>query len=121
MRVSRNVLYDNNINFSISGGSVASAENNIVALNGATVPNGTVIQQQLTIAPRRIFSAGGFSRYVKQVTMARSSSASNSGVNSETSQPAPITRPTILSMIMVEIPSGYQERLRPDHFRTTSF
>jgi hypothetical protein len=45
IRISRNVIYDNNTNFSISGGTIATSGNNSVAVNGATVPNGTVTQQ----------------------------------------------------------------------------
>jgi hypothetical protein len=46
IRVSRNVIYDNNNNnFSIAGGTIASSGDNIVAVNGATVPNGTVTKQ----------------------------------------------------------------------------
>ena len=45
IRVSRNVIYDNNINFSITGGTIATSGNNIVAVNGATSPNGTITQQ----------------------------------------------------------------------------
>jgi hypothetical protein len=45
IRISRNVIYDNNTNFSIAGGTIASSGNNNVAINGATVPNGTITQQ----------------------------------------------------------------------------
>ena len=45
IRVSRNVIYDNNANFSIAGGTIATSGNNIVAVNGATSPNGTITQQ----------------------------------------------------------------------------
>jgi hypothetical protein len=46
IRVTRNTIYDNNTNFSIAaGGTIASAGNNMVAVNGATIPNGTVTQQ----------------------------------------------------------------------------
>ncbi|MCG2643611.1 MULTISPECIES: hypothetical protein [Bradyrhizobium] len=46
MRVSRNIVFDNVSDFSIAGGgTIASAGNNIVAGNGATVPNGTVTQR----------------------------------------------------------------------------
>jgi hypothetical protein len=45
IRITRNTIYDNNVNFSIAGGTIASAGNNMVAVNGATVPNGTVTQQ----------------------------------------------------------------------------
>jgi hypothetical protein len=45
IRISRNEIYDNNTNFSISGGTIATAGNNDVAVNGSTVPNGTITQQ----------------------------------------------------------------------------
>jgi hypothetical protein len=45
IRISRNVIYDNNTNFSITGGTIATSGDNIVAVNGATVPNGTVTKQ----------------------------------------------------------------------------
>jgi hypothetical protein len=45
IRISRNVIYDNNTNYSISGGTIATSGNNNVAVNGATVPNGTITQQ----------------------------------------------------------------------------
>jgi len=45
IRISRNTIYDNNTNFSISGGTIATSGNNNVAVNGATVPNGSVTQQ----------------------------------------------------------------------------
>jgi hypothetical protein len=46
IRVTRNTIYDNVANFSISGGgTIATAGNNMVAVNGATAPNGTVTQQ----------------------------------------------------------------------------
>lgn len=45
IRVTRNVIMNNGNNFSISGGTIASAGNNMVAVNGAGVPNGTVTQQ----------------------------------------------------------------------------
>jgi hypothetical protein len=45
IRISRNNIYDNNTNFSISGGTIATSGNNNVAVNGATVPNGTITQQ----------------------------------------------------------------------------
>jgi hypothetical protein len=45
IRITRNVIYDNTTNFTIAGGTIASAGNNMVAVNGATVPNGTVTQQ----------------------------------------------------------------------------
>jgi hypothetical protein len=45
IRISRNNIYDNNTNFSISGGTIATAGNNDVAVNGSTVPNGTITQQ----------------------------------------------------------------------------
>ncbi len=45
IRITRNTIYDNNTNFTIAGGTIASAGNNMVAVNGATVPNGTVTQQ----------------------------------------------------------------------------
>ena len=45
VRISRNILYDNNTNFTITAGTIASAGNNIMADNGATVPNGTVTQR----------------------------------------------------------------------------
>jgi hypothetical protein len=45
IRISRNVIYDNNTNFTITGGTIATSGNNDVAVNGATVPNGTITQQ----------------------------------------------------------------------------
>ena len=45
IRVSRNLIYDNNTNFSIAGGTIATSGDNYVAVNGATVPNGTITQQ----------------------------------------------------------------------------
>ena len=45
IRVTRNVIMDNTTNFTIAGGTIASAGNNQVAVNGATVPNGVVTQQ----------------------------------------------------------------------------
>jgi hypothetical protein len=45
IRISRNVIYDNNTNFTISGGTIASSGDNNVAVNGATVPNGTITKQ----------------------------------------------------------------------------
>jgi len=45
IRVSRNTLYDNNANFSINGGTIATDNQNLVAVNGATVPNGTITKQ----------------------------------------------------------------------------
>src|SRR5580700_1738894 len=45
IRITRNTIYDNNTNFTIAGGTIATAGNNMVAVNGATVPNGTVTQQ----------------------------------------------------------------------------
>jgi hypothetical protein len=45
IRISRNVIYDNNTNFSISGGTIASAGDNVVAVNGSTNPNGSVNHQ----------------------------------------------------------------------------
>jgi hypothetical protein len=45
IRISRNVIYDNNTNFSISGGTIATSGDNKVAVNGSTVPNGTITQQ----------------------------------------------------------------------------
>jgi hypothetical protein len=42
IRVSRSTIYDNNINFSITGGQIATDGNNVGAINGATMPNGTV-------------------------------------------------------------------------------
>jgi hypothetical protein len=45
IRISRNEIYDNNTNFSISGGTIATSGNNDVAVNGSTVPNGTITQQ----------------------------------------------------------------------------
>jgi hypothetical protein len=44
LRVSRNVIYDNTTNFSILGGTIATRGDNKVAVNGATVPNGTIAQ-----------------------------------------------------------------------------
>jgi hypothetical protein len=45
IRISRNVIYDNTTNYSIAGGVIATAGNNSVAVNGSTVPNGSVTQQ----------------------------------------------------------------------------
>jgi hypothetical protein len=45
IRVTRNVIMNNTTNFTIVGGTIASAGNNQVAVNGATVPNGVVTQQ----------------------------------------------------------------------------
>jgi len=45
IRVTRNVAIDNALDFTISGGTIASAGNNIVSGNGATVPNGTITQR----------------------------------------------------------------------------
>jgi hypothetical protein len=45
IRISRNVIYDNTTNYSISGGTIATSGNNNVAVNGSTVPNGTITQQ----------------------------------------------------------------------------
>jgi hypothetical protein len=45
IRISRNVIYDNNTNYSISGGTIATSGDNKVAVNGSTVPNGTIAQQ----------------------------------------------------------------------------
>jgi hypothetical protein len=45
IRISRNTIYDNNTNFSINGGTIATGGNNFVAVNGATVPNGSITQQ----------------------------------------------------------------------------
>jgi hypothetical protein len=45
IRISRNVIFDNNTNFSIAGGTIATSGDNIVAVNGATVPNATVTKQ----------------------------------------------------------------------------
>jgi hypothetical protein len=45
IRISRNVIYDNNNNYSIAGGLIATSGDNIVAVNGATVPNGSVTKQ----------------------------------------------------------------------------
>jgi hypothetical protein len=42
MRVSRNTIYDNINNFAIMGGQIATDGNNVGAINGATMPNGTV-------------------------------------------------------------------------------
>jgi hypothetical protein len=46
IRISRNVIYDNNTNFTITGGgTIATSGDNYVAVNGATVPNGSITQQ----------------------------------------------------------------------------
>jgi hypothetical protein len=45
IRITRNVIMNNTTNFTIVGGTIASAANNQVAVNGATVPNGVVTQQ----------------------------------------------------------------------------
>jgi len=45
IRISRNVIYDNTTNYTIAGGTIATSGDNIVAVNGATVPNGTVTKQ----------------------------------------------------------------------------
>jgi hypothetical protein len=43
IRVSRSTIYDNNNNFSIAGGGqIATDDDNVGAVNGATMPNGTV-------------------------------------------------------------------------------
>jgi hypothetical protein len=43
IRVSRSSIYDNTNNFSITGGGVIATDgNNVGAINGATMPNGTV-------------------------------------------------------------------------------
>jgi hypothetical protein len=45
IRISRNVIYDNNTNFTIAGGTIATSGDNYVAVNGPTVPNGSITQQ----------------------------------------------------------------------------
>jgi hypothetical protein len=45
IRVTRNTIYANTNNFAIATGVIASAGNNMVVVNGATSPNGTVQQQ----------------------------------------------------------------------------
>jgi hypothetical protein len=46
IRISNNNIYDNTTNFTIAGGAtIASSGNNKLAVNGATVPNGTITQQ----------------------------------------------------------------------------
>jgi hypothetical protein len=45
IRISRNLIYDNNTNFSITGGTIATSGDNYVAVNGATVPNGSITRQ----------------------------------------------------------------------------
>jgi hypothetical protein len=45
IRISRNVIYDNTANYSISGGTIATSGDNKVSVNGSTVPNGTITQQ----------------------------------------------------------------------------
>jgi hypothetical protein len=45
IRISRNVIYDNTTNYTIAGGTIATSGDNIVAVNGATVPNGAVTKQ----------------------------------------------------------------------------
>ena len=45
IRISRNAIYDNNTNFSISGGTIATGGNNFVAANGSQAPNGSITQQ----------------------------------------------------------------------------
>jgi len=42
IRVSRSTIYDNNNNFSINGGQIATDGTNVGAVNGTTMPNGTV-------------------------------------------------------------------------------
>jgi hypothetical protein len=45
IRISRNVIYDNTANYSIAGGVIATSGDNKVAVNGSTVPNGSITQQ----------------------------------------------------------------------------
>jgi hypothetical protein len=45
IRISRNVIYDNNTNYTISGGTIATDGTNVVAVNGSTNPNGSVNHQ----------------------------------------------------------------------------
>ena len=45
IRISRNTIYDNNTNYTITGGTIATSGDNIVAVNGATVPNGSIVKQ----------------------------------------------------------------------------
>jgi hypothetical protein len=46
IRISRNNIYDNNTNFTISGGgTIATGGNNFVAVNGSQAPNGSITQQ----------------------------------------------------------------------------
>jgi hypothetical protein len=45
IRISRNTIYDNNTNYAIAGGTIATSGDNIVAINGATLPNGTIVKQ----------------------------------------------------------------------------
>jgi hypothetical protein len=45
IRISRSAIYANGTNFTIAGGTIASSGDNYVAVNGATVPNGTITRQ----------------------------------------------------------------------------
>jgi hypothetical protein len=45
IRISRNVIYDNTTNYTIAGGTIATSGDNIVAVNGATIPNGSITKQ----------------------------------------------------------------------------
>jgi hypothetical protein len=45
IRISRNVIYDNTTNYTISGGTVATTGDNVVAVNGTATPNGSVTHQ----------------------------------------------------------------------------
>lgn len=45
IRISHNLIYDNTANYSIAGGVIATSDDNKVAVNGSTVPNGTITRQ----------------------------------------------------------------------------
>ncbi len=45
IRISRNTIYDNNTNFAINSGTIATGGNNFVAVNGSQTPNGSITQQ----------------------------------------------------------------------------
>jgi hypothetical protein len=45
IRISRNTIYDNNTNFEIGTGTIATSGNNFVAVNGFQAPNGSITQQ----------------------------------------------------------------------------
>jgi hypothetical protein len=45
IRISRNTIYDNDANFAINGGTIATGGNNYVAVNGSQAPNASITQQ----------------------------------------------------------------------------